>query len=814
MNYEKGKFSRDFKIIALVLLQAMLVSQAVFADIDCQTLSPVISMDSRFLQKTFSPSLPEQLLLRAIGLHVIADMDYARKRPKVSFGVRYEKRKWLWELIQNNDQEKLKFIVKQANLNGSITAKEKTVLLYAIRNKAVTPEDLDALLAKTPGFKSAQSVSRCLLGRSEQGHGTLGAYKIITEHLKKNKSEANDLLREEIRIILGQVIAHNILKFIRLYNSSQTNALFDRISAEWNGRGKAFPKFKHNIVYYVKHPNMEIDYMARVLGLSVKGLEQQVRRAHKQILNTATTLNLDAGIIQSILQDVDAAGSALKYIADAKKNLKGLESILKTVVAQIGKDNLQLKELTLAQLQELVVLRLVHLKTYKELGKNFSLSEVTINRFFEGRIKDKKKTYKEGAITKLKTFMEKEIYPLERRIRNLHANVQQRSLKTIQNHLSKIISELENVYPGKDKRACFREMAVVLGSDSLRYYIDNNHSLDLIRDKLKKFYSEKRQGLREKVLLEIDQIYQAEPGLRFADNDKIEKTLNAKSRYVKEFGLSIFSDLFPELRQKALSLSQQMIRGDNYTQYLLNNYERRTPEAFRTALKKITRYYWDINPQWRGDYIRVYKYVATSLGYNSLAVFLEQNPSGEKARDIMCLFLTEKVLEFRSIVISDLIDTIHRFPSILNGDDKEVKAILLSQSKYARDFNISIYEELFPDDFIKTGSFASAISQIGQIGIRDLMIAELYNIEKDISNMFSTKERLLDILKINSEFFPLLGIAGYKNFFPECCDDEMSFFAGMWAELKAYKQEQKNKENKFLNLFLEIPIESLVEMSI
>ena len=84
---------------------------------------------------------------------------------------------------------------------------------------------------------------------------------------------------------------------------------------------------------------------------------------------------------------------------------------------------------------------------------------------------------------------------------------------------------------------------------------------------------------------------------------------------------------------------------------------------------------------------------------------------------------------------------------------------------------------------------------------------------KDIPNMFSTKDRMIDILMINSPFFYLLGIRGYQEFFSEVKDAE-SFYSTMAAMVKTYKQPQKKKEEMIVRFLREISQESLVEMSI
>jgi len=768
-------------------------------------LAPSLRVGNNFLKEEFASILMKELLLKVIGissLEKIPELDYA-----LSYSGRNKERKWLWTQIITREKKMFLSLIKKAGEEGYISRKEETLLAYAVSHKVVTPEELDIPLSRTSYFKSTDAVKRSLFGRSEREQITVGMYMRITNYLKQHQRLKDKELREYIERCLMKAMSGDIVRFIRDSKSAFVEQAVNDIFDYWGKAGTSSEKFQANIYYFITHPEITLENCAAMCAISKKGLEKQIRKANKDILEVSDKVGKKAELLRTLkLKIYKTRGCDLKVLMDYKMPLKDFQHDLEILINSMSRTEISCADLSFEQTKELIILRLVYLKSYKELSRYYQVSEITINRFFEGRRGKGKRIDRKGAVENFRDFLKARVDSLEKSIRGLALDPQKRTVKNFRAKLRLFIVKFQTIYPEyrSNQMEYYKEIIRILDNDSLRYFLTQES--DITQEKivfvLEKFYSQRVDDFKHEAILELSNIaFRFSENIFSHDKEKTREILMAHSSIARDFSVSVYGYLFKELGADASVFSQESYRGFRYIQNLMKNSSGRSSEAVRLALDKTTRHFWKIYPQLNGDYLAVYRIIARESGFKSLEKFTRQTSDIKKIKQMFYLFFSEKHKEFKNHLLSDMQNIIWKSPRIFNLNNEQIISKFTSESRYVKSFGFEVYKEFFPEFFTKDIALSQAILELNKSYLRIKLLQELYEIGNNSDSMWNSAGRMNNILELNSSFFAVYNVDIYKQLFPEFFKNEPSFYKSMWLLFDSYrKKEEEELVNKLMDL--------------
>ncbi|MBU1044570.1 MAG: hypothetical protein KJ915_09285 [Candidatus Omnitrophica bacterium] len=353
MRKKKSIYKIIVNIIILALVQVLAFSNSAWAleaslQKNRDTLSPQIQTSLPLIQNAYSFLKANKEQGNTLFLRTEASIE---KTPS-------ELRKDLLELMEFLGKKDFKILIDIAFKDKVLTQDQYEVLLYCLKQGAVSLEKIDRTFSQQRRV-DITTVTRWLVGTSEQGRKEIGAYQIIYE-------DASPSLREKIDQKLAVYIKENIFDFFLNHMDAEIKNVMEKAIENWQGEEVE----KEIIRIKLSNPGVawkdiyEHENVNLKKGKFYKTLKRIKKNFNKAIDNEGTV------IIEKII--IEESPRALKYLAGDLMELK-------TELLDVIETSERLKVKKMDEEEKSFVLRM----SLFEGEKHRAIDK--INKFFLGR---------------------------------------------------------------------------------------------------------------------------------------------------------------------------------------------------------------------------------------------------------------------------------------------------------------------------------------------------------------------------------------------------------------------------------------------
>ncbi|MDD5574934.1 MAG: diguanylate cyclase, partial [Candidatus Omnitrophica bacterium] len=308
-------------------------------------------------------------------------------------------RKWLKGYLDHTSVAQGTAVLREMRRRGNFSDKELLVLDYAIRNKAVSVDVLDAPLARQEGVHKF-TVTKWFLGRKEKVRKSAGIYKRLGAAVRHGRR--HEALRAGLRAALIDVIRQDFVRFVLdEAGSREVRDFIETVMDVWP-RAKGSLERKAVFEFFVSHPGVTHTDGASALRMSRGNLVKRWRTLNKEFVGVAQ----HAGVLKALLDLLadKKEDHTVRYLCGSLGRFDGdLGPLIRRFATRLKLDGLYSGDV-----ERLIALRLFEGRSYASLAHEFGFSEITIHRFFEGRRRGAQEPVRQqrGAIQKFMACLE------------------------------------------------------------------------------------------------------------------------------------------------------------------------------------------------------------------------------------------------------------------------------------------------------------------------------------------------------------------------------------------------------------------------